>query len=384
MDAIAQVIHECETCAAIKQAKRLKPLWYGGQWLKYKYGEAWQIGYITLPQTRQGKHYALAMVEATTGWLETYPVSLATAWNTILGLAKQVLWQRGTPERIESDNGTHFRNDLIDTWAKEHGTEWVYHTPYHAPASGKTRQYNGLSKTTLRAMGDSKEDMGRGFLFLLDNYGHRFVLKFQHVRHGSTQQRRDFIQATIVSIANEFAHDDGAFRTNLSHERREIPQPVTTLDSTGASTFTSTDGIVPTRPLAKQPQFPQPLLIRLLLQTLHQLRCPSLDSLQHLNVSLVVRGPKLNTVFEVWPHQCQVQGHDHFPSPAGHAIFDTTQDAIGFVGHLGTLPAHIQAAVNQHPQVLLCQAAFQPLLPKSVALHGVAVAQVQDLAQIEL
>ncbi|KAK4815591.1 hypothetical protein QYF61_004806 [Mycteria americana] len=131
---------------------------------------------------------------------------------------------------------------------------------------------------------------------------------------------------------------------------------------------------------AKQPQLPQPLLIRLVLQTLHQLRCPSLDTLQHLNVSLVVGGPKLNTVFEVRPHQCQVQGHDHFPSPAGHAISDTSQDAIGFLGRLGTLLAHIQPAVNQHPQVLLYRAAFQPLFPKPVALHGVAVAQVQDLA----
>ncbi|KAK4824441.1 hypothetical protein QYF61_015756 [Mycteria americana] len=131
---------------------------------------------------------------------------------------------------------------------------------------------------------------------------------------------------------------------------------------------------------AKQPQFPQPLLIRLVLQTLHQLRCPSLDTLQHLNVSLVVGGPKLNTVFEVWPHQGRVQGHDHFPTPAGHTIPDTSQDAIGFLGHLGTLLAHIQAAVNQHPQVLFCWAAFQPLFPKPVALHGVAVAQVQDLA----
>ncbi|KAK4818965.1 hypothetical protein QYF61_022632 [Mycteria americana] len=136
---------------------------------------------------------------------------------------------------------------------------------------------------------------------------------------------------------------------------------------------------------AKQPQFPQLLLIRLLLQTLllqtlHQLGCPSLDTLQHLNVSLVVRGPKLNTVFEVRPHQCRVQGHDHFPSPPGHTIFNTSQDAIGFLGHLGTLPAHIQPAVNQHPQVLFCRAAFQPLFPKPVALHGVAVAQVQDLA----
>ncbi|RMC19965.1 hypothetical protein DUI87_00810 [Hirundo rustica rustica] len=51
LDSISQVIHDCETCAAIKQAKRVKPLWYGGWWSKYKYGEAWQIDYITLPQT---------------------------------------------------------------------------------------------------------------------------------------------------------------------------------------------------------------------------------------------------------------------------------------------------------------------------------------------
>jgi len=76
MDTIAQVIHECETHVAIKQAK---PQWYGGRWLKYKYGEAWQIDYITVPQTRQGKRYVLTMVEATTGQLETYPVPHATA-----------------------------------------------------------------------------------------------------------------------------------------------------------------------------------------------------------------------------------------------------------------------------------------------------------------
>ncbi|KAK4807797.1 hypothetical protein QYF61_023630 [Mycteria americana] len=69
---------------------------------------------------------------------------------------------------------------------------------------------------------------------------------------------------------------------------------------------------------AEQPQVPQPLPISLVLQTLPQLRCPSLDTLQPLNVSLGVRSPTLNTV-------------------------------------------------------------FKPLFPKPVALHGVAVAQVQDL-----
>ncbi|KAK4827485.1 hypothetical protein QYF61_018785 [Mycteria americana] len=154
------------------------------------------------------------------------------------------------------------------------------------------------------------------------------------------------------------------------------------LSTTSFQAVVESDEVSPQPPFlqAKQSQLPQPLLIRLLLQTLHQLRCPSLDTLQYLNIPLVVGGPKLNTVFEVRPHQCRVQGHDHFPSPAGHAIFDTSQDAIGFLGRLGTLLAHIQAAVNKHPQVLLCQAAFQLLFPKPGALHGVAVAQVQDLA----
>ncbi|PKU32434.1 hypothetical protein llap_17263 [Limosa lapponica baueri] len=97
------------------------------------------------------------MVEATTGWLETYPVPHATSRNTILGLEKQVLWRHGTPERIEWDNGTPFRNSLIDTWAQEHGIEWVYHIPYHAPASGKIERYNGLLKNRDRKSGEGQE-----------------------------------------------------------------------------------------------------------------------------------------------------------------------------------------------------------------------------------
>ncbi|RMB91849.1 hypothetical protein DUI87_31777 [Hirundo rustica rustica] len=119
----------------------------------HRYGEAWQIDCITLPQTRQGKRYVLTMVEATTVWLETYPVPHATACNTILGLEKQVLWKHVTLERIESDNETHFKNGLINTWAREHGIEWIYHIPYHAPAAGKVEWCNGLLKTTLKALG---------------------------------------------------------------------------------------------------------------------------------------------------------------------------------------------------------------------------------------
>jgi len=47
-----------------------------------------------------------------------------------------------------------------------------------------------------------------------------------------------------------------------------------------------------------------------------------------------------------------------FPSPAHHTIPDTSQDAIGLPGHLGTLLAHIQLTVHQYTKVSFHQAAF--------------------------
>lgn len=73
-------------CAGIKQTKQnLCGTVDSGQ----SRNEAWQMSYLTLLQACQGKCYVL--LETTTGWLEKYPVP-CTAWNTTLGLGKQVLW----------------------------------------------------------------------------------------------------------------------------------------------------------------------------------------------------------------------------------------------------------------------------------------------------
>ena len=68
------------------------------------------------------------------------------------------------------------------------------------------------------------------------------------------------------------------------------------------------------------------------------------------------------------------------PAPAGHTISDTSQDAIGLLGHVGTLLAHVQSSANQHLRVHSLYTVFQPLCPKPVALPGVTVAKVQDPA----
>lgn len=61
---------------------------------------------------------------------------------------------------------------------------------------------------------------------------------------------------------------------------------------------------------------------------------------------LVARSPNLNTVFRVQPHQRQVLGENNLSSPADYSISDKSKDAIGFLGCLCTLLAHVQSAVN--------------------------------------
>lgn len=121
MEAIAQIIHEWAACAAINQANEVNFPRKRGQRLGFRYGETWQTA--PLPWTHQGKHYILAMVEATIGWLATYPVNHChssrhhlRSWETHF-----------VATRYPRDNGIHFQHNLINPWAKKHGMEWMSH-----------------------------------------------------------------------------------------------------------------------------------------------------------------------------------------------------------------------------------------------------------------
>ncbi|KAJ7423414.1 hypothetical protein BTVI_09780 [Pitangus sulphuratus] len=92
--------------------------------------------------------------------------------------------------------------------------------------------------------------------------------------------------------------------------------------------------ISPEPPLlqAKQPHIPQPLPTGLVLQSVHQPCCSSLDLLQPLNILPELRGPELDTALQVWPHQCQVRDQNHFPGSAGHTVPDPEDHTFQVLG----------------------------------------------------
>jgi len=95
----------------------------------------------------------------------------------------------------------------------------------------------------------------------------------------------------------------------------------------------------------EQSQLLQLLPIRLVLQTPHSF-IAFIWTLQGLNVSFAVRGPKLNTALKVRSHQNRVQRDDHLAAAAGCTVSDTSHDVTGLLGQLGTLLACVQPGVD--------------------------------------
>jgi len=57
---------------------------------------------------------------------------------------------------------------------------------------------------------------------------------------------------------------------------------------------------------------------------------PSLDLLQQVHASPVLRVTELDAGLQVGSHQSRVEGHNHLPQLAGHASFDAAQDTAGY------------------------------------------------------
>jgi len=102
-----------------------------------------------------------------------------------------------------------------------------------------------------------------------------------------------------------------------------------------------------------------------IVQSLHCLCVPPLDTLEQVHICPVLRTPHLDAVLQVRPHQHRAKGQGHIPQPAGHASFDAAQDMAGFLSREGTLLVHVQLPIHQDSQVLFSKAVLNPYIPSA-------------------
>jgi len=90
----------------------------------------------------------------------------------------------------------------------------------------------------------------------------------------------------------------------------------------------------------------------------------------------MLRAPELDAGLQTVSHQIGLNGQNHLPRPAGHAVFDAAQDTAGLLVCECTLSAEVQLFIHQYPQVLL-RAALNPFIRQPVSIVGIAPTVVQ-------
>lgn len=94
----------------------------------------------------QGKRFLLVIVDEYSGWVEAYPMGKEDAKTAIKCLVNYYIPQHGFPRTIRSDNGSHFKNQVLAKVEKMMGLKHKYGTVYHPQSQGKVERANGVIK----------------------------------------------------------------------------------------------------------------------------------------------------------------------------------------------------------------------------------------------
>ena len=102
-----------------------------------------------LPKTFQSNKYIVVAIDYFTKWPEAKALKEANAKEVSNFIYEDIICRHGCPQRILSDRGSHFNNqlvkELVDKFQIKHG----FSTPYHPKTNGLVERFN---KTLCEAM----------------------------------------------------------------------------------------------------------------------------------------------------------------------------------------------------------------------------------------
>lgn len=102
-----------------------------------------------LPITRKGNRYIIVAVDMFTKWPEARAVPEATATQVAQFVYEEIICRHGCPQKILTDRGTHFNNQLVAELMSNFGIKHHNSTPYHPQTNGQVERFNKTLKETL-------------------------------------------------------------------------------------------------------------------------------------------------------------------------------------------------------------------------------------------
>ena len=95
-----------------------------------------------LPQTQKGNKYIAVAIDYFTKWPEAKAIPNATAKEVSIFIFEEIICRHGCPQKILTDRGSHFNNQLIKELTEKFKIKHGFSTPYHPKTNGLVERFN--------------------------------------------------------------------------------------------------------------------------------------------------------------------------------------------------------------------------------------------------
>ena len=99
-----------------------------------------------------GNKHILTIIDHLTGWPEAYPIPDKTADTIVSTFINKYLPIHMCPWYILLDNGTEFKNGLMDKILQQLGIDCIFSAPYHPQSNGELEIFHKYLKPTLKKL----------------------------------------------------------------------------------------------------------------------------------------------------------------------------------------------------------------------------------------
>ncbi|CAF4568980.1 unnamed protein product, partial [Didymodactylos carnosus] len=123
--------------------------------------------------------YILVITDRLSGYVIAKASPNNTAQTTAQILMENVILVHGAPDKIITDQGQHFNNELIAAMSALIGSKHVFSTPYHLQTNGQIERFNATFATQLSKYCDEEKSNW-------DLYLPSIVYAYNHGQHRST------------------------------------------------------------------------------------------------------------------------------------------------------------------------------------------------------
>ena len=99
-----------------------------------------------------GNRHILTIIDHLTGWLEAFLIPDKSADTIVSTFINHYLPVYMCPRYILLDNGTEFKNQLMDQVLKQLGIDRIFSAPYHPQSNGKLEVFHKYLQPTLKKL----------------------------------------------------------------------------------------------------------------------------------------------------------------------------------------------------------------------------------------